>query len=261
MTEPHHRTRRASDLIAGRGTRAVTQPGEPNYRAFAEHAPPPVSVVFCTHNDGPTIADVVRRVPSWVKDIVVVDCGSTDRTVDIVREAAPRASVIVEASNDRGRAWRAGFDRATGDIFVMMRGDGSHDPAEIPRFLAVLRTGADFAIGTRYLAGGGSAEMNRFRWIGDRFLTHLANRLLNARFSDIGYGYLAFWKRQLPDLRVERAKGDLEAVLPLRARRLGIRMVEVPSYESLRHHSPSNAQAMREGFAMLRTILAARRAV
>jgi glycosyltransferase involved in cell wall biosynthesis len=260
VTDPHHRPRRAADLIAARGKRPTYQPGEPNYRRFDDQPPPPVSVVFCTHNDAPTIADVLRRVPSFVKDIVVVDCGSTDRTVELVREAAPRATLLVEESNDRGRAWRSGFARASGDIFVMLRGDGSHDPAEIPRFLAVLRTGADFAIGTRYLAGGGSAEMNRFRWFGDRFLTHLANWVLKARFSDIGYGYLAFWKRQLPDLRVERAKGDLEAVLPLRARRLGIRMVEVPSYESLRHHNPSNAQALREGFAMLRTIVAARRA-
>jgi len=260
VSSDQHGTERASELIARRGKRSTPLAGEPQYRSLDERAPS-VSVVVCTHNDAPTIADVLHRVPGWVKDVIVVDCASTDRTVDIIRDAFPRATVIVEPADDGRRAWRAGFDRASGDFLVMLRGDGSHDPAEIPRFLAVLRTGGDFAIGTRNLAGGGSAEMNRFRWVGNRFLTHLANRLLKARFSDIGYGYLAFRKRILPDLRVERARGDLEAVLPLRARRLGIRMVEVPSYENLRHHSPSNGQALRDGLGMVRTIVDARRAI
>ena len=93
----------------------------------------------------------------------------------------------------------------------------------------------------------------------NRLLTRLANARLHASFSDIGYGYLAFWKRHLGDLVTDHTYGDFEAVLPLRARRIGIRMVEVPSYESLRHHSPSNTAALRDGVRMLRMILAAGR--
>ena len=124
---------------------------------------------------------------------------------------------------------RAGFHAAEGDIVATIDGDGSMDPRELIFFVAALVAGADYAKGSRFIQGGGTADMSAFRMFGNWGLTHIVRVLHGSGFSDLCYGYNAFWKHHLSVLNTACDGFEIETALNLSALRAGLRVVEVPS--------------------------------
>ncbi len=246
-----------------RGTRAATTslhavPRAGQYRSIASEYKPTVTVVIPTRNEVGNLPHVLNRMPAWIDEVVIVDAASTDGTVEEALRCWPTARIVQQSGKGKGGALVQGFAAATCDIIVMLDADGSTDPAEIPRFIGALRTGADFAKGTRYATGGGSADLTFSRSMGNRVLRGLVNQFWGARFTDLCYGYNAFWRRCLPDLAVHTSGFEIETLLAVRALQARIRVVEVPSYESERISGTSNLNAFRDGMRILRTIAAER---
>src|SRR5690242_6329992 len=94
----------------------------------------------------------------------------------------------------KGDACRPGFAGCTRDISVRLDCHGSTYPREIPRFVEALLRGNDFAKGSRFLAGGGSTDITPPRRLGNYMLCQVVNLMYWIRFSDLCYGYNAFWR-------------------------------------------------------------------
>ena len=146
---------------------------------------PSITVLICTLNEEQNIAHVLTRIPSSVSEILIVDGHSTDRTIERIRELAPRARVIYQQGKGKGDAIRCGVREARGEIIVTLDADGSMDPAEITRFVQALLQGYDFAKGSRFLPGGGTDDMPRHRRFGNWCFTVLTNLLYGTKYSDI----------------------------------------------------------------------------
>jgi glycosyltransferase involved in cell wall biosynthesis len=217
---------------------------------------PAVSVVIPALNEADNIGFVLDRVPKWVDEVLIVDGASTDGTVAVARRHRADVRVVVQSGTGKGDALRCGFAAATGDVIVMLDADGSTDPAEIPRFVAALRTGADFAKGSRFITGGGSVDISPHRQLGNRLLIALVNLLWGVSFTDLCYGYNAFWRRHLPQLQIESSGFEVETMLNIKAIKADLTVVEVASFESGRRNGASNLIARRDGLRVLRTILA-----
>jgi glycosyltransferase involved in cell wall biosynthesis len=228
---------------------------------------PLVSVIIPALNEARNLPHVMARLPE-VDEVILVDGGSSDDTVDVARRLMPGIRVVTQNRRGKGNALACGFAAATGDILVMIDADGSTDPREIPAFVAALRAGADFAKGSRFRGSGGSADITRLRRLGNRCLSLLVNVLFRTRFSDLCYGYNAFWSKHLdvfaldstsplPAGRDGRLWGDgfeIETLLNLRAARGRLCIVEVASFEQARIHGESNLNAITDGLRVLRTI-------
>jgi glycosyltransferase involved in cell wall biosynthesis len=199
----------------------------------------PVSVVIPTLNEAKNLPHVLARIPGEVAELIIVDGHSTDGTTELARELWPGVRIIYQSGTGRGNALSAGFRAATGDIIVMLDADGSTDPAEIPRFVATLLTGADFAKGTRFTTGGGTG-LTWFERLGNRMLTSIVNRIWSVDFSDLRCSYNAFWRRHLPLVSPGRSGFDAETLMSIRLARSDLRIVEVPSFEADRLHPRSN---------------------
>ena len=135
-----------------------------------------------------------------------------------------------------------------------MDADGSTDPAEIPRFVAALCHGADFVKGSRFAQGGASSDITRTRRLGNRALNALVNALYGTSYTDLCYGFNAFWARCLPYMRVDCDGFEVETLVNVRIAKAGLVIHEVPSYERDRIHGSSNLNAVRDGSRVLRTI-------
>jgi glycosyltransferase involved in cell wall biosynthesis len=196
------------------------------------------------------------RVPEEVSEIVVVDGHSTDGTPEVARSLHPAVRVVTESRPGKGSALARGFAEARGDIIVALDADNSADPAEILRFVAALESGADYAKGSRFVPGGGSSDITPLRWLGNRALTVLTNRIHGTRYTDLCYGYNAFWKRSLVDVMPTAGGFEVETVMNIRAARAGLEVAEVPSFEQDRVHGESHLNTFRDGWRVLRTILA-----
>lgn len=226
-------------------------------------ATPTVSIIVPTLNEAQNLPHVLSRVPRDA-EIILVDGHSTDGTVEVARRVRPDVIVTHQNRRGKGNALACGFAEASGDIIVMLDADGSADPAEIPAFVNALEAGADFAKGSRFVKKGGSADITRIRRLGNHLLNLLVNALIGAEFTDLCYGYNAFWRRVVPtfdldkgEAGTERQWGDgfeIETLINMRAVRAGLRIAEVPSFEHPRLHGASNLNAFSDGFRVLRTI-------
>ncbi len=231
-------------------------------------ASPRVSVIIPTRNEALNLPLVLELIPADY-EVVVVDGHSTDGSLDVAKSLRPDAIVLTQTRRGKGNAMACGFAAATGDILVMLDADGSADPREIPRYVRALVEGADFAKGTRFAAGGGSDDITRIRRMGNWGLNAVVNVLYRTSYTDLCYGYNAFWRHCLPALDLapgetsdEMRWGDgfeVETLINVRVAQANLRVVEVPSYEANRVHGVSNLNAVSDGLRVLRTIAAEKR--
>jgi glycosyltransferase involved in cell wall biosynthesis len=214
-----------------------------------------LSVVIPTRNEARNIAWVLERMPPFVDEVVIVDGGSTDGTVDVARSIRPDVVVVRDNGRGKGDAMRVGAAAANGSLIVMMDADGSMDPGEIERFVEPLARGYEFVKGSRFLEGGGTADMTRLRMIGNWGLNLVSNILFRAGWTDLCYGYCAFRRSALEDLSLDADGFEIETQMVTRATRSNLRTVEVPSFEYERRFGNSNLNTFRDGFRVLFTIL------
>jgi len=218
-----------------------------------------VSVVIPTLNEAENLPHVLPRLPAGLYEVILVDGHSTDGTIEVARRLRPDVRVVAQSGRGKGNALAAGFAAATGDIFVMLDADGSTDAAEIPRFVAALCNGADFVKGSRFAQGGASSDITFTRRVGNWALNTLVNTLYGTSYTDLCYGYNAFWARCLPYMRVDCDGFEVETLINVRIAKGGLVIHEVPSYERDRIHGRSNLHAVRDGVRVLRTIARERR--
>jgi glycosyltransferase involved in cell wall biosynthesis len=214
---------------------------------------PRVSVVIPARNEAPNLPYVLARLPRDLFEVILVDGQSTDDTVAVARRYMPGIRVVLQGGHGKGNAMACGFAAARGDVIVALDADGSTRPEEIPRFVEALRSGADFAKGSRFAPGGASADITRLRKGGNSALVHLVNALFRTKYTDLCYGYIAFWARCLPCLDVDCDGFEIETLINIRAARTGLTVAEVPSFERGRLHGVSNLHAWSDGLRVLRT--------
>jgi hypothetical protein len=214
-----------------------------------------VSVVVPALNEAESIGWVLDRIPSWVTEVILVDGRSRDGTEIVASALVPNLIIVHQPELGKGAALRAGFAAAGGEIIVMIDADGSTDPDELGRFVDALEDGADFVKGSRHLPEGGSEDFTLLRKTGNRSLVRLTNLVYGCEFTDLCYGYCAFWRRHLPALRLGAVGFEIETELVLRAVRAGLKIAEVPSVELGRRAGVSNLNAYRDGRRVLKTIL------
>jgi glycosyltransferase involved in cell wall biosynthesis len=220
-----------------------------------ESAIPRVSVVIPTLNEARNLPHVFGRLPEALHEVIIVDGHSVDETIAVARRLRPDVRVVMQCARGKGDALAAGFAACRGDIIVMLDADGSTDAREMGRFIDALLDGADFVKGSRFLPGGGSDDLTLTRRVGNGLLSRVVNRLFGTGYTDLCYGYNAFWAHCLEFLQVDCDGFEVETLLNIRAARAGLTVREVPSYEFSRIHGASNLHVVRDGLRVLRTIL------
>lgn len=243
----------------------------PEITSLPKRPIPRVSIVIPAKNEARNLEVVLPKLPP-VHQVILVDGNSVDDTVATSRRVMPGIEIVHQTRTGKGNALACGFAAVTGDIIIMFDADGSADPSEIPTFVDALLAGADVAKGSRFCVGGGSEDITRFRRLGNYGLNWLTNRLLKTRYTDLCYGYNAFWASvvpylDLPDVSLPTREdgtmhwGDgfeVETVLNCRIASAKLNVTEIPSVEKLRIFGISNLNAITDGIRVLKTILAER---
>ena len=227
---------------------------------------PRVTIVVPARNEARNLELTLPSLPD-VHEVIVVDGHSVDDSEAVVRRTLPTARFLQQTRRGKGNALAVGFEAATGDVIVMFDADGSADASEISAYVSTLVAGADFAKGSRVLGDGGSEDITRLRDLGNRVLTGVTNRLFRTHYTDLCYGYNAFWRDILPVLAIPSSTAhgaqwgdgfEIETMINTRTAAANLQIHEVPSVELARIHGESNLNTFRDGFRVLRTIVSER---
>jgi glycosyltransferase involved in cell wall biosynthesis len=217
---------------------------------------PKVTLIIPTLNEAKNLTALlpqVIKVPG-LDEILLVDGHSKDNTVAIAKKLCPEIRVVYQNGKGKGNALRYGIDQSVGDIVITIDADGSMDPGEIPSFLAPLVGGFDFVKGSRFLHGVGTKDMPFSRIFGNRVFTVLVNILYQTKFTDLCYGYNAFWKTVFQQNKLIYDGFEIETEMYIRALKGKVKIKEVPSFEHARLNGNGGLRTFRDGWRILKTI-------
>jgi glycosyltransferase involved in cell wall biosynthesis len=208
--------------------------------------PPKVTILVCALNEEATIAEVLSRIPSWVEEVLLVDGGSNDRTIEMAKSSHDKVRVLSQPGEGKGNAIRFGVSQSRGDIIVTVDADGQTDPEEIHRFVEALLAGNDVAKGSR-LAGGKPEHMSTRRWIGNKLLVTTFNVLYGTCFTDICSGYNGFWKDTFLRVAASLEGFEFEQQILARFVKTGSKVAEVSHRDYGRAGGVSKTIDLRQG--------------
>jgi dolichol-phosphate mannosyltransferase len=224
-----------------------TQDPEPAANA-STGCPPRVSIIVPTYREAENLTALGERIHAAMRqqdyayELIIVDDDSRDGTDGAVARLAesgvPIRLIIRRAERGLSTAVIAGFDQAAGDILACMDADLSHPPEVLPEMIAALTTGsADFVIGSRYVAGGGTDQAwGFFRWLNSRLATWLARPFTRARDPMAGFFAL---QRDTYDAAAPLDPVGYKIGLELIVKCACRRVVEIPIQFADRHRGAS----------------------
>ena len=199
---------------------------------------PKATICLPTYDERANIEAMLRALEPFGVHVLVVDDNSPDGTGEIADRLAQELAFVSvlhrRAKEGLGPAYVAGFRRALADgadLILEMDCDFSHDPADVPRLIAACESGADLALGSRYVAGGGTENWGRMRRLVSTGGSWYARKLLGVGIRDLTGGFKCYRRRVLEriDLDAIRARGyAFQIETTYRAIRAGFDVVEVP---------------------------------
>lgn len=224
----------------------------------AEHANK-LSVLVPVYNEEKTVAEILARVLALgpvVKEIVVVDDGSKDRTAEVIRAFAANEPKVrfhqLPKNQGKTAAIKKALELATGEIIIIQDADLEYDPAEIPEVIAPILAGhADVVYGSRFLVRKAARVLYFYHYLANSFLTFLSNLLTNRNMSDIETCYKAFRAEVIKPLNLTSKGFGMEVEITAMVCKTRARTYEVPISYYGRAYEEGKKIGMMDGIAAL----------
>jgi glycosyltransferase involved in cell wall biosynthesis len=223
-----------------------------------------ISFLIPAYNERATILEVLERIEALGLDrqLIVVDDGSTDGTIDLLREwEGGREGIVVlrQENKGKGAAIRAAIPHVDGEIAVIQDADMEYDPADVPALVEPIERGvADVVFGSRL--SGGKPQRAYLFWhlVGNRFLSLLTGVLYNTTLSDMETGYKAFRSEVLRDLDLRQDDFSIEPEITAKVCKRKLRVYQLPISYYGRTYAEGKKITWRDGFKAIWVLLRVR---
>ena len=214
-----------------------------------------IALVVPCYNEAITIGKVIKDFKKIIPNLFVVICdnNSTDQTTQVARKAG--AMVLHEPLKGKGSAVRRLFRDVQADIYIMVDGDDTYNPADIPKMISTLQEEClDMVVGLRQATEKSAYPMNH-GW-GNWIFNWVLRFFFNSKFRDIFSGYRVFSHRFVKSFPAITSGFDIETELCIHTLDLNLPTKEMPtSYQSRPEGSVSKLKTWSDGFLILRRMI------
>lgn len=222
-----------------------------------------LSVIMPVYNEKAFVKKAISAVMKanigkLKREIIVVDDGSKDGTVQILKKIKRRnLKIFLQRKNSgKGAAIRKGLKEASGDIIVIQDADLEYDPKEFILLLQpILDKKADVVFGSRFMGDRPHRVLNYWHMVGNHFLTQVSNMLTNINLSDMETGYKMFTKKVADKIKIEENRFGFEPEFTAKVAKLGCRVYEVGVSYSGRNYDQGKKINWKDGFRALYCIV------
>jgi glycosyltransferase involved in cell wall biosynthesis len=211
-----------------------------------------ISLIIPTLNEEKNLPFILKKIPYFIDEIVVVDGFSKDHTVDIAKKYGCK---VIFDNYGKGSALILGAKKSTGDYLVMMDADCSNRTRELKSLIDGLEQGNDICMGSRFLPGGGSQDLTTIRKLGNKFFVLLVNLFYGSNYTDLCYGYRSMTKDAFHSLNLTSKGFSIETEMSIRAAKKRMKILEVPSQEKERRSGESKLRTFSDGWKIMRKII------
>lgn len=208
-----------------------------------------LSILIPAYNEENSIGQVMREIKALdlssygvsEKELILIDDGSTDKTVEKAVSVIPETLVIRHVKNQgKGSSLVSGITRATGDIIIIQDADLEYSPSLYPSLLKpVIENGMEIVYGSRFLAQPHPKEMRMSYFLANRFANFLTNLLYKTNLTDCMTCFKIFKKHALQRITLESKGFGIECELTAKVTKLGFKIKEIPI--------PYKARTFKEG--------------
>lgn len=207
-----------------------------------------------TLNEIEAVTKIMPQIDrSWVDEIICVDGGSTDGTIEYFK--ANGYKVYVQTGKGFGDAMRLGLQHATGDIIVEFLPDGNSIPEAIPLLINKVREGNDLVVASRYCDGARSDDDDFLTAIGNKLFTFVVNLFFRQKFTDVLVGYRAYRKAPALTLNLDTPGLSWPAQTSIRFAKRGYKCAEIGVIEPPRIGGVRKMRPFKTGWEITKLII------
>lgn len=212
-----------------------------------------ITLFIPTLNEIEGMKAVMPRVKKeWVDEILVIDGGSKDGSVEYAKSKGYR--VVMQKSKGITNASREGIKYAHGDYIISFSPDGNSVPEDIPSLIKKINEGYDMVIGSRYLKGARSEDDDPVTAFGNWMFTKLINICFGGKYTDTLVMFRAFRKNIVREFHIDIPRAGLEPILSIRCAKEKLKVTEIPSSEPKRIGGKRKMVPILNGWDIFRLI-------
>ena len=211
------------------------------------------TLLIPTLNEIDGMRAIMPRVkPEWVDEILVIDGGSTDGTVEYAQKSGYR--VVHQKSKGITNAYKEALDHVRGDVVVTFSPDGNSVPELIPDLLNKMKEGYDMVVVSRYLGSAKSEDDDPVTAFGNWLFTTAINVIFGGHYTDTLVIYRAWKKDIVQQFTVDVPRAGFEPLLVIRCARYQMKIAEIPGDEPKRIGGVRKMQPLLNGLDICRLI-------
>lgn len=213
-----------------------------------------VSLILFTFNEIEGMKAIMPRIKKeWYDELIIVDGGSTDGTIEYARENS--YFIFIQKEKGAGVAFREAVAKATGDTVIILSPDGNSIPEKIPELIDKMKAGYDLVVVSRYLKGARSYDDDIVTAFGNLMFTSLVNLLFRTKYTDVLVMYRAFKREIVEKLGIDTNTPSWGSMMLLRATKNKLKITEIPGDEPPRIGGVRKMRPLVNGVCELYMIL------